>query len=112
MVISLEELEAIRLKDREGLDQETCAQHMQVSRPTFHRIIRSARHKVAQALTQGRGLRIAGGRYCIPGMGFRCRACRHGFKAGKGAGPRGGPAWCPRCSSSDVEQAESGEDTD
>lgn len=38
-----EELEAIRLKDLEGFEQEECADRMQVSRPTFQRILLSAR---------------------------------------------------------------------
>lgn len=57
-LLGLEELEALRLKDEEGLDQEECAQHMRVSRPTFQRILVSARRKVAMALTHGRAIRV------------------------------------------------------
>ena len=56
--IEVEELEAIRLKDLEGLDQETCAHEMQISRATFHRIINSARHKLAEALVKGKAIRL------------------------------------------------------
>ena len=58
VLLGLEELEALRLKDEKGFDQETCAQHMRVSRPTFQRILQSARHKVAVALTQGKAIRV------------------------------------------------------
>jgi len=61
----IDEFEAIRLKDLEGLDQEQGAVSMGVSRPTFQRILSSARHKIAQALVGGKALRIEGGRYRI-----------------------------------------------
>jgi predicted DNA-binding protein (UPF0251 family) len=57
-VLELEELEAIRLKDIECLDQVACAQCMQISRPTFQRILLSARQKIAIALVEGREIVI------------------------------------------------------
>lgn len=63
VLLGLEELEAIRLKDAKGYDQETCAQHMRVSRPTFQRILQGARRKVAIALTQGKAIRVEGSIY-------------------------------------------------
>ncbi|WP_031516291.1 DUF134 domain-containing protein [Desulfofalx alkaliphila] len=73
--LAVEELEAIRLKDLEYLEQEQCAQRMQVSRPTFHRVLTSARHKVAQALVQGKAIRVEGGNYVHVGKG-RGKGCR------------------------------------
>ncbi|HWP95689.1 MAG TPA: DUF134 domain-containing protein [Syntrophomonadaceae bacterium] len=61
----VEELEAIRLKDHLGLEQEECAQKMQVSRPTFQRILMEARSKIADALINGKELQIEGGDYCL-----------------------------------------------
>ncbi len=61
--IRVEELEAIRLKDLEGLEQEICAEKMDVSRATFQRIIRLARLKLAKALVEGKAIRIEGGNY-------------------------------------------------
>ena len=49
--ISVEEAEAIRLKDLEGLEQEQGAEKMNISRPTFQRVLASARQKLADALT-------------------------------------------------------------
>lgn len=46
MTLKLEELEAMRLKDIEDLNQEECAKRMQVSRQTFQNIIDSARKKL------------------------------------------------------------------
>lgn len=60
VLLGLEELEALRLKDEEGLDQEECARRMRVSRPTFQRILVSARRKVAMALTHGQAVRVEG----------------------------------------------------
>ncbi len=53
-----DELEALYLMDSMGLYQEECAQKMQVSRPTFSRIIESARKKVSDALIHGKTLKI------------------------------------------------------
>ena len=61
VVLTLDELEALRLADRDGLYQEQAAAQMGVSRATFGRIVDSARRKVADALTTGKALRIDGG---------------------------------------------------
>jgi predicted DNA-binding protein (UPF0251 family) len=56
-----EEWEAIRLADYERLDQETAAKTMGISRPTFSRVLASARATVAKALAEGGALQIGGG---------------------------------------------------
>jgi len=61
VVLTLDEYEALRLADLEGLYQEQAALRMGVSRPTFGRIVKAARHKVAEALVTGKVLRIEGG---------------------------------------------------
>jgi predicted DNA-binding protein (UPF0251 family)/predicted Fe-Mo cluster-binding NifX family protein len=61
--LSLEELEALRLRDHERLSQIDCAQKMNVSRPTFQRILASARRKIVDTLLAGKALRIEGGNY-------------------------------------------------
>ncbi|MTI79316.1 MAG: DUF134 domain-containing protein [Firmicutes bacterium] len=75
ITLTVEELEAIRLKDLEGLEQEDCADKMNVSRPTFHRILVAARNKIALALVEGKAIRIEGGHFqhVIPEGGKRCR---------------------------------------
>ena len=70
--LSVEEAEAIRLKDIEGLAQDDCAQKMSVSRPTFARILLSARRKMADALLNGKAIRIEGGNYEMAVRRFRC----------------------------------------
>ena len=56
--LHMDEVEALRLADYEGLYHEDAAQRMKISRATFGRIIDQARHKVAEALLKGKALRI------------------------------------------------------
>ena len=53
-----DELEAIRLADFEGLYQQECADKMGISRPTFSRLVESARKKIADALLHAKALSI------------------------------------------------------
>jgi predicted DNA-binding protein (UPF0251 family) len=59
--LRLDELEALRLADFEGLYQETAAARMGVSRPTFARILARARSAVARALVEERVLVVSEG---------------------------------------------------
>ena len=61
VVVTLDELEALRLADFEGLYQEQVAARMNVSRPTVGRILASAHRKLAEALVQGKAIRLEGG---------------------------------------------------
>ncbi len=69
--LGFDEAEALRLADLEGLYQEAAARSMGVSRPTFGRIIETARHKVADAILNGKALRIDGGEIIIDEKGER-----------------------------------------
>lgn len=70
--LSLEEAESIRLKDLENLDQNQCAAHMDISRPTYQRVLISARKKIADALLNGKAVRITGGNYESVRLHFIC----------------------------------------
>ena len=59
--LRLDELEALRLADLEGLYQEAAAERMGVSRPTFARILARARSAVARALVEERMLVVGEG---------------------------------------------------
>ncbi len=61
ILMTLDEFEALRLADLDGLYQDQAAEKMKISRPTFSRIVESARRKVADALVHGKALRIEGG---------------------------------------------------
>jgi len=56
--LEMEEFEAIRLKDFLELEQGECAKQMNISQPTFHRIIIKARKKVADAIVNGKAIEI------------------------------------------------------
>lgn len=74
-ILKLEELEAIRLKDLEGLEQGECAEKMGVSRPTFQRILLSAREKVADSLVNGKIIHVEGGNFTRNICPVRCDEC-------------------------------------
>ncbi len=76
-VITVDELEALRLADYLELTQEKVAQKMQVSRPTVTRMLARARKVVADALVHGKAIRIEGGDYHLGRQRIRCAACGH-----------------------------------
>lgn len=59
--MTVDEFEALRLLDDEGLTQEACASRMNIARTTVTAIYDSARKKVADALVNGKRLLITGG---------------------------------------------------
>ena len=61
VILTLDEVEALRLADLIGLYQKQAAMRMNISRQTFSRIVEQARRKVANALTHGKALRLEGG---------------------------------------------------
>lgn len=63
ITLAVDEFEAIRLKDLEGLDQSKAAERMGISQPTFFRLLDSARKKIADAIVNGKAIRIEGGDY-------------------------------------------------
>lgn len=80
ILLSVEELESIRLCDLESMEQDSAAAMMNISRGTFQRILYSAHKKVAEALCCGKGIFISGGNYEIADMACqgarRCSRCR------------------------------------
>jgi uncharacterized protein len=104
--LSIEEVEAIRLKDLEGLEQGESAEMMNISRPTFHRVLNSAHCKIAEALFTGKAIRIGGGNFEISPCHFECingHDWEIPFKAGKNELPQ----VCPICHVPDIKCAHS-----
>ena len=97
--LTFEEMEAIRLKDKDGLEQEECARLMQISRPTFHRVINSARQKLAEALLGGKAIRIEGGNYRLSTRYLRC-SNNHRWQM---AVNELAYSKCPLCDNEDIE---------
>jgi uncharacterized protein len=95
--LGLDELEALRLADLEGLYHDAAAQRMNISRQTFGRVLERARHKVACALFQSKMLLFTGGPVVMRGMRtFECADCGGRFCAPYGTGR---PKECPKCKS-------------
>ncbi|MFZ6034381.1 MAG: DUF134 domain-containing protein [Melioribacter sp.] len=57
-ILAEDEVEAVYWADLKGFDHEAGARKMQISRPTFGRILKSARSKIADALINGKALSI------------------------------------------------------
>jgi predicted DNA-binding protein (UPF0251 family) len=103
VILNVDEFEALRLADLEGLYQEQAAERMNVSRPTFGRIIDSAHEKVAEALVKGKALKIEGGEFEMAAMRkFKCSNCQHSWELPYGTGR---PGDCPSCKSGDIHRA-------
>ena len=81
VALTLDELEAVRLADFNGLYQEQAAPKMGISRSAFARILESARRKIADALIHGKSLKLEGGPVQAgPGRAGVCPRdcpCRH-----------------------------------
>ncbi len=112
-ILTVDEFEAVRLKDLEGLEQEECAKKMNISQPTFHRLVLSARKKIADAIVNGKAIKIEGGVYEMAqprsgrigrGMGFggpaiTCVCPKCGYEEQKVRGVPCTSKNCPKCSS-------------
>jgi predicted DNA-binding protein (UPF0251 family) len=92
----VEEAEAIRLRDLESLEQEACADKMNVSRSTFSRLLDQARQKIADALVNGKAIRIEGGNYEMAVRRFRCLE-GHEWEVPFETMISTPPEACPRC---------------
>ena len=99
--VSMEEAEAVRLKDLGGLDQERSAIKMNISRPTFQRVLASARQKIADALLNGKAIRIEGGNFEIAMRRFRC-INGHEWDLSSEAMANKIPNLCPTCNTSNI----------
>ena len=102
VALSVEEAEALRLKEVQGFDQEECARAMSVSRPTFHRVLTSARRKVAEAVVGGKALRIGGGDFLPATLPFRCARDGHQWNVPFQQMVTEMTFTCPKCSSTNV----------
>lgn len=58
IILTKEEIEAVKLKDFDGLEQTEAAKKMNTSQSTFQRILSSARKKITSSLVEGKVLRI------------------------------------------------------
>lgn len=78
-ILSLDEYEAFRLADSIGLAHAEAADEMEISRPTFTRLIEQARKKIAELIIDGKLLTIDGGNIHFRNNIIRCDDCGHMF---------------------------------
>jgi uncharacterized protein len=96
--LGVDELEAIRLVDLEGLSHEQAAEAMGVSRQTVGRVLERGRARVAEALVAGKAILIGGGQYRVGARRMRCFACQARWVEESETTA----AACPECGSADV----------
>ena len=92
--LTMDEFEAIRLADLQGLYQEDAARKMNVSRQTFGNIVNSAHKKIADSLVNSKALKIEGGVVKMEARQFQCQDCKHEWTLPFGTGR---PMDCPQC---------------
>ncbi|MBD3203155.1 DUF134 domain-containing protein [Candidatus Woesearchaeota archaeon] len=101
ITLNVEEYESIRLKDVENLDQNKAAELMNVSQPTFSRILENARKKTADAIVHGKAIRIQGGVFRMVKRIFQCISCGNEWELLFGTGR---PRNCPECKSTNIHR--------
>lgn len=103
VTMTVDEFEAVRLADLEGLYQENAAQRMGVSRQTFGRIVESAHQKIADALANAKALEIKGGQVEMARQRrLLCKGCQHQWQVPSAMGR---PVACPECQSKNIQRA-------
>jgi len=95
--LGVDEFEAMRLVDGEGLSHEQAAELMGVSRQTVGRVLETGRKKLIHALAAGQAVLIGGGQYRVGGR-WRCSSCDVVFDTVSSAES----VTCPACGSTDV----------
>ncbi|MCK5084333.1 MAG: DUF134 domain-containing protein [Candidatus Pacebacteria bacterium] len=117
--LTIDELETIRLKNYKGLEQTECAKRMKISQSTFQRILCLANKKIADALINGKAIKIEGG---VIKMNeekivldsdqemrkFKCEECKYEWEEPFGTGKKGVEMSCPKCKSKLVHRIDSG----
>ena len=98
VILTIDEYEAFRLADYMKLSHEEAAEEMEISRPTFTRLLETARGKVATALIEGKLLRIEGGNINYRHHLVRCLDCGQMFSIQPGEFLE----HCPNCNSTNL----------
>jgi len=102
VILTLDELEAVRLADLSGMYHEYAAKRMKISRQTFGNIINSAHKKIADFLINAKALKIKGGEVEMIERHFVCYDCKNEWSGPHGTGR---PQECPKCKSINIHRA-------
>ncbi|TYB30528.1 MAG: DUF134 domain-containing protein [Candidatus Mcinerneyibacterium aminivorans] len=98
VTLNLDEYEAIRLSDYRKLSHKEAAEKLEVSRPTFTRLIDSAHRKISEAIIKGKEIVIEGGNIHFNNFIYICRNCGNSFEASSGESID----CCPECGSENI----------
>lgn len=96
--LTLDEYEALRLADYSGMSQEEAALEMNISRPTFTRVIEKARKKITEFIITGKKLTITGGNVHFRKNVFKCLDCEQMFVIDM----KNTVSECPSCKSTNI----------
>lgn len=102
--LNLDEYEALRLTDYEGMSHEEASVEMNISRPTFTRLIDIARRKLIEFVITGKKLKIEGGNIHFKNNVFKCFDCEQMFVYNIGVTV----SECPSCNSTDIKNLAGG----
>ncbi|MHB1335583.1 MAG: DUF134 domain-containing protein [Candidatus Humimicrobiaceae bacterium] len=97
--VTVDEYEAVRLADYEKLKHGEAAKKMNISRPTFTRLLESAHNKISDAIVNGKAVRIEGGDFNFLGNRYQCRRCGYFWNIKKYISP---DISCPDCGGSEI----------
>lgn len=101
IVLNFDEIEAIRLIDFEGMEQNKAGKKMKISQSTLSRLLKEARKKIADSLINGKAIKIQGGNFKMVQPIGRGRGAGRGRGGGRMGGPfaagPGGICKCPKC---------------
>lgn len=103
--ITVDELEAVRLSDFLDKSHEEAAQQMKVSRPTVTRMLARAHQAIADALVNGKAIRIEGGDYILENCTRCCSECGQPLVSIRSV-PN--PDICRECQGSNGKRAQAG----
>jgi len=98
IILSLDEYEAIKLANYDGLGQQDASEEMGISRPTFTRLLDSAQKKIADFIVNGKGISIEGGNIHFRENYIECLDCGHKFKINI----ENNVKQCPACDSANL----------
>ena len=99
LILSVDEFEAIRLADYKNMEHQEASELMNISRPTFTRLIEKARQKIAKVLIEGSELLVEGGNIEFINNIYRCHKCGSVDKKPIDERMRR----CPKCDSTEID---------
>ena len=99
ILITIDEFESLRLRDYHNIQQKRSAEIMDISQPTFHRTLTSARKKISKALIEGKPIIIVGEDHISNKMRYKCNKCDFEWLS-----PEKEYDKCPDCKSDDISK--------